>query len=199
MAVMQVQSVLSVDYCWKICKDSKRCTADRFVNVYTKCIRFMMCKCRKSESRKYVEDYLTMSGKSASVMVDTEFRRRSHTSMYSGNRLGSMNWLKFGDKIQLDTIHDHTYQKKISMQVWSAIMGRNCRVVLGHTSKWCLERIFFTQVLQFITHLLFGPVQPSPVLWYKVTVFTNVNKADVQKGLQHTSHSQGPKFIYDMQ
>ena len=45
-------------------------------------------------------------------------------------------------------------QKKISKQVWSAIMGRNGRVVFwGHTSKWCLVQIwhvFFTRCLQLI-------------------------------------------------
>ena len=53
-----------------------------------------------------------------------------------------------------------------SYQVRSTI-GRNDRVVWG---EWCLVQIwhiFFTQGLQFITHLLFGSdftVQPSPVL-----------------------------------
>ena len=65
MAVTQVQSVLSADYCLnirKIREDYKRSTANRFVNVYTKC---MMYKNRKSESSEYVKDYVTVSGKSA--------------------------------------------------------------------------------------------------------------------------------------
>ena len=67
----------------------------------------------------------------------------------------------------------------------------------GHKSKLCLEQIwhiFFTRGLQFITHLRFGPdftVQPSPVLWYKVSPHKCQLKlgfslfSDVQKCLEH--------------
>ena len=65
--------------------------------------------------------------------------------------------------------------------------------------------------LQFFTHLLFGPdftVQPSPVLWCKVSPH-NVTMSqcqcslfsDVLKFLEHISPeywSQGPKFGYVM-
>ena len=53
---------------------------------------------------------------------------------------------------------------------------------------------FFAQGLQFITHLLFGPdftVQPSPVLWYKVSPHKCQLKlgfslfSDVQKNSEH--------------
>ena len=75
-----------------------------------------------------------------------------------------------------DTIHDHNHIKKnISMQVRPAIMGVMVGWFWGHKSKLCLEQIwhiFFARGLQFIMHLRFGPdftVQPSPVLWYKVS------------------------------
>ena len=48
--------------------------------------------------------------------------------------------------------------------------------------------IFFTQGLQFIVHLLFGPdhtVQPSPVLWYKVSPHKCQGFSDVEKCLEH--------------
>ena len=57
--------MLSADYCLnirKIREDYKRSTPNRFVNVYTKCMTY---KNRKSESSEYVEDYVTVSGKSA--------------------------------------------------------------------------------------------------------------------------------------
>ena len=72
---------------------------------------------------------------------------------YSGTRLESIfwffcvftciyldyigqNWLKFGDKLQIPSMITIIPKK------WSAIMGRNGRDVLGHTSKWCLGHIF---------------------------------------------------------
>ena len=64
----------------------------------------------------------------------------------------------------------------------------------GHTSKWCLVTDL-EHGLQFITHLRFGPdftVQPSPVLWYKVSPHKCQLKlggfslfSDVQKCLKH--------------
>ena len=94
-----------------------------------------------------------------------------------------------------DTIHDHNHTKKnISMQVRPAIMGSNGRVVLGAYVQIVFWHIFFTHGLQFITHLQFGPdftVQPSPVLWYKVSPHKCQLKlgfslfSDVQKCLEH--------------
>ena len=95
-----------------------------------------------------------------------------------------------------------SYQKKyfnasagrnIGPQYWAVMVGW----FLGHKSKLCLEQIwhiFFTHGLQFITHLRFGPdftVQPSPVLWYKVSPHKCQLKlgfslfSDVQKCLEH--------------
>ena len=90
-----------------------------------------------------------------------------------------------------------SYQKiffQCKYSVLPAIMGHNGRVVLA---KLCLEQIwhiFFTHCLQFITHLRFGPnftVQPSAVLWYKVSPHKCQLKlgfslfSDVQKCLEH--------------
>ena len=87
-----------------------------------------------------------------------------------------------------------SYQKNISIQVRPAIM---VGWFWGHKSKLCLEQIwhiFFTHCLQFITHPRFGPdftVQPSPVLWYKVSPHKCQLKlgfslfSDVQKCSEH--------------
>ena len=85
-----------------------------------------------------------------------------------------------------------SYQKKkISMQVRPAIMGCNGSVVLGAYVQIVFWHIFFTHGLQFITHLQFGPdftVQPSPVLWCKVSPHKCLGFSlfsDVQKCLEH--------------
>ena len=102
-----------------------------------------------------------------------------------------------------DTIHNHNHTKKnISMQVRPAIIMVGW--FWGHKSKLCLEQIwhtFFTHGLQFITHLRFGPdftVQPSPVLWYKVSPHKCQLKlgfslfSDVQKCLEtYLPHNTG--------
>ena len=134
--------------------------------------------------------------------------------LYSGTRLESKLLVFFGFSVcshvyllnyrselaqiwrqDTDTIQNHNHTKKIiSMQVRPAVM---VGWFWGHKSKLCLEQIwhiFFTHGLQFITHLRFGPdftVQPSPVLWYKVSPHKCQLKvgfslfSDVQKCLEH--------------
>ena len=76
----------------------------------------------------------------------------------------------------------------------------------GRKSKLCLEQIwhiFFAHGLQFITHLRFGPdftVQPSPVLWYKVSPHKCQLKldfslfSDVQTYLPHNTGVMVPNL-----
>ena len=91
-----------------------------------------------------------------------------------------------------DTIYYHNHTpKNISTQVWSAIMGRNGGVVLGAYFQMVLRtdlahflysRSSYNSSHTFCLDLIF--VQPSPVLWYKVSPHKCQQKlgfSDVQK------------------
>ena len=57
-----------------------------------------------------------------------------NTSEYSFSVCSHVHLLNYRSELaqqDTDTIHDHNHTKKISMQVRSAIMGRNGRVVWG--------------------------------------------------------------------
>ena len=85
-------------------------------------------------------------------------------------------------------LHFGTQCGEIALLGFHTYMYKSCQQHSNRLKQ--IWHIVFTQGLQFITHLLFGPdftVQPSPVLWYKVSPHKCQQKlgfSDVQKCLR---------------